>query len=343
MTRCHDRGRLAKMLMADSQAETTSSSNPAFDAIVVGGGPSGLSAATWLARYRRRTLLVDAGEHRNKHVDAAHGYLTRDGAAPQEILDAARRDLAAYDGARCVDGDVAAIEGSLGNFDVQLVDGRVYRALRIVLCTGVKDVFPDVEGFTNHYGASVFHCAACDGYESRDRDVVVLGWGDHVPGFALELLDWARSITIVTEGHRLEAESQDRRVLADHGVVIVEQNAVRLRGARGALEAVTLGDGTSVPCQMVFFSIDHEPRRALADALGCDHESKGCVVVDEHGETSVPGVYAAGDLVPGYQLIQVAAAKGTTAGVGCARSLRREPPLEGRPTRAPVVEEVLGI
>ena len=139
----------------------------AFDAVVVGGGPSGLSAATWLARYRRRTLVVDAGEHRNQCVEAAHGYLTRDGCNPQEILESARQDLLAYDAAACTSGHVKTIEGSIGDFTVTLTDRRVYTALRVVLCTGVTDEFPDVEGFATHYGASVFHCAACDGYESR--------------------------------------------------------------------------------------------------------------------------------------------------------------------------------
>ena len=163
-----------------------------------------------------------------------------------------------------------------------------------------------------------------------------------MPGFALELFDWARSVTVVTQGHRLEAESRHRHVLAEHGIAVVEQTVVSFHGDRGHLHAVMLDDGSRLGCQMAFFSIGHQPQRSLADGLGCEHEPSGCVIVDEHGETTVPGVYAAGDLVPGYQLIQVAAAKGTTAGVGCARSLRREPPLEGNPERVPVVEEVLG-
>jgi len=127
-------------------------------------------------------------------------------------------------------------------------------------------------------------------------------------------------------------------VLARHGIDVIEAPAIAFVGTRGALTGVQLGGGRELPCQLAFFSIAHHPRNQLAVGLGCELTPEGCVRVDEHGETTVPGVYAAGDLVPGYQLVQVAAAKGTTAGVGCAVSLREEPPLPGAPPRAPDVE-----
>ena len=313
-----------------------------WDAVVVGGGPAGLAAATWLARYRRRTLLVDAGEHRNRFVEQTHGYLTRDGASPAEILESACAGLDRYECVERRHGTVTAISGREGEFTVKLDDGDSVEAKRVVLATGVIDTLPAVSSVDEHYGASLFHCPSCDGYEARDCDVVVLGWSEHVAGFALELLDWAASVTIVTDGHRYEGDDDHRDALARHGVALVEVGAEALTGTRGDLRSVRLSDGRELSCQLAFFSIDHRPRAALADALGCEREGAGCVVVDEHGATTVPGVYAAGDLVPGYQLIQVAAAKGTTAGVGCAQSLRSEPPAAGGPRRAPDVPEVLG-
>lgn len=292
-----------------------------WDAIVVGGGPAGLAAATWLARYRRRTLVIDAGEHRNQHVSHTHGYLTRDVATPRELLDAARTDLRSYAEVELSSGTVTAIHGSSGRFRVE-TDGPTHHARRIVLATGVVDVLPEVENVMEHYGESLFHCPSCDGYEARDRDVVVLGWSEHVCGFALSLLDWASSVTLVTDGHRFEGDHDQRELLAVNGVTVLEQRAAALIGARGDLQAVRLSDGTDVKSQLAFFSIAHEVRNQLAHSLGCRLSEEGCVLVDEHGETSVAGVFAAGDLVPGYQLVQVAAAKGTTAGLGCAESLR---------------------
>jgi thioredoxin reductase len=309
-----------------------------YDAIVIGGGPAGLAAATWLARYRRRTLVIDAGEHRNKLVSHTHGYLTRDGATPSELLDGARADLAHYPDVEVVHDEVTSVSGS---FVVETRTGARHQAHRLVLATGVVDELPRVDGVREHYGESLFHCPACDGYEARDRDIVVLGWNEHVAGFALSLLDWARSVTLVTDGHTFEGDRTHRAALAENGVAVVEAGARELVGTRGDLRGVWLSSGDVLPCQLAFFSIAHHPRNALARSLGCDVTDEGCVVVDEHGETSVPGVFAAGDLVPGYQLVQIAAAKGATAGVGVAESLRAEPPLPGGPERAPEVIEEL--
>ena len=292
-----------------------------WDVIIVGGGPAGLAAATWLARYRRRTLLIDAGDHRNKHVGHTHGYLTRDGATPSELLETACADLDDYRHVERRSGTVDAITGESGSFRVA-IDGEALRARRIVLATGVVDELPRVDGVHEHYGESLFHCPSCDGYEARDRDVVVLGWSEHVCGFALTLLDWAASVTLVTDGHRFEGDQDQRDLLAANGITVVEQDATALVGTRGDLRAVRLSDGAEVRAQLAFFSIAHHVRNQLAAALGCETSAEGCVLVDERGETTVPGVFAAGDLVPGLQLVQVAAAKGTTAAIGCAESLR---------------------
>ena len=310
--------------------------------MVVGGGPAGLAAATWLARYRRRTLVVDAGEHRNKLVDETHGYLTRDGASPRELLDAARRDLARYPHVSTLADEVVAIGGALGEFTVATAAGATHRALRVVLATGVVDELPRVDGVDLHYGAGLFHCPSCDGYEGRDRDVVVLGWNEHVCGFALALLDWAASVTLVTDGHTFEGDPEHREALARNGIAVLETGAASFEGSRGDLTGVRLTDGTVLPCQLAFFSIAHHPRNELATSLGCAVNEEGCIVVDDRAATTVPGVFAAGDVVPGYQLVQVATAKGTTAGVACAESLRAEPPLPGGPPRAPDVEDEVG-
>lgn len=317
-------------------------STETWDVAVIGGGPSGLAAATWLGRYRRRTVVFDHGQHRNRSVEQSHGYLGMDPASPAEILEAARAGVDRYEGVERRSLEVTAVRGELNAFEVEAIDGSCVESLRLVLATGVRDVKPEIEGFDEHYGASVFHCPSCDGLEAGDRDVVALGWSEDVAGFAMELLDWAASVTVVTDGHRFEGDEQRREALSRNGIRLVEEDARAFVGTRGDLRGVRLGTGEELPCTLAFFSIDHKPRSPFADALGCGTDDDGSLVVDEHGETTVPGVYAAGDITPGYQLLQVATAKGTTAGVGCARSLRHETPLPGAPSRAPVVEEELG-
>jgi thioredoxin reductase len=291
------------------------------DAIVVGGGPAGLAAATWLARYRRTVLVLDSREHRNRWADATHGYLGRDPVAPAELLARARAELLAYPTAEvCHTRAVEAAPDGHGGFEVATDAGR-FSARRLVLATGVRDELPQVGGFLEHYGASVFHCPSCDGYEASGRQVVAIGWNEQVAGFALHLLDWASQVTVVTDGHGFEGDARHRRLLEGHGVAVREETALELVGARGDLRALRLAGGERIDCQLAFFSIAHHPLTGLGDQLGCERDKDGYLVVDAEGATSVPGVYAAGDVTPGLQLIQVAAGSGAVAGVACARSL----------------------
>jgi thioredoxin reductase len=294
------------------------------DAVVVGGGPSGLSAAMWLARYRLAVTVVDSQEWRSAQVEHSHGYLGRDPQTPTELLERGREELLAYPDARYQVGSVTAIrrcEGGRfdGTFEVDLAGVlSPLRTRALVLATGVVDQLPQVEGFTEHYGASAFHCPACDGYEARDRDVVALGWEPQLAGFAGTLQTWARSVTVVTDGRRYEG---DRKVLTEQGVQLIEESASALLGPRGALRAVQLESGREIACDLLFFSVAHTPRCSLAESLGCRLDDDGYVLVDSGGRASTPGVYAAGDLVPGVQLVAVASAKGVVAGVAAAQDL----------------------
>jgi thioredoxin reductase len=312
------------------------------DAVVVGGGPAGLSAATWLARYRRSVVVLDSGEYRNRWVARSHGYLGADPQDPMRLLERAREDLGRYETVQLRQARATRVERDRAGRFVVTTEGGDLVALRLVLATGVVDQFPEVDGFLHHYGASVFHCPTCDGYEARDRRVVVLGWSEHVAGFALGLLDWAAEVTVVTEDRPFEGEARHREALARNGVALVEDDAVAFEGDRGDLRAVHLASGVRLPAELVFFSIAHHPRSDLAVQLGCALTPEGCLVVDDEGCTTVPGVYGAGDVTPGIQLAAVAAGTGTVAGVSCAASLRGEPGAPSSPDPAPDPDAEVG-
>lgn len=288
------------------------------DAVVVGGGPAGLAAASWLGRYRRSVVVVDSEEYRSGAVERSHGYLGRDPQTPRELLARGRDEVCAYPTAQIRPGRVThVVRREDGLFAV----GDDLVCHRLVLACGVQDAFPEVEAFDTHYGISVFHCPACDGYEARDRDVVALGWDPHLVGFSTTLLNWARSVTVVTNGRQFQGDEACRVMIADNGNELVEDDAVRLLGKRGDLRGLELQSGRVIATSLVFFSVAHTPRTDLAAALGCALDEGGYVVVDAEGQTSVPGVFAAGDLTPGLQLVQCAAAGGALAGVGAAQSL----------------------
>lgn len=305
------------------------------DAVVVGGGPAGLAAATWLGRYRRDTVVVDSGEYRAASVESSHGYLARDPQQPMQFLQTAREQIVGYDSVSYRRGRVASADRDGDRFLLRLDDGESLSALRLVLATGVADACPELEGFAEHYGASAFHCPACDGHEAQDRDVVAYGWDERLVGFATSLLDWARRVTVLTDGRRFDGDEGCRSLLARYDVEVVEEPARRMLGSRGDLRGVELDDGRVVPASLLFFSVDHRPRTDLGVALGCRLDQDGYLDTDVSGRTSVEGVYAAGDVAPGLQLVQVAAAQGTAAGVAAALSLQGEPGSPLSPTPAP--------
>ena len=306
------------------------------DVVVIGGGAAGLAAASWIGRYRRSVVVVDSEEYRAGMVDRSHGYLGRDPQTPLDLIARGREEVCAYPTAEFRFRRVEQLrrrEDGLFAVDDDLL------AHRLVLACGVQDVFPKVKGLATHYGAGVFHCPACDGYEARDKDVIALGWDPHLVGFSHTLLNWARSVTVVTNGHAFQGDDACRTLLADHAVELVEQDAAQFVGERGDLQGLELADGRVLPTQLVFFSITHNPRNQLAEALGCEIDDEGYVPVDQEGKTSVDGVYAAGDLTPGLQLVQVSAGSGAIAGVGAAQSLfgQRGAPTSPDPAPDPTV------
>lgn len=306
------------------------------DVVVVGGGPAGLAAASWLGRYRRSVVLLDSQEYRSGRVERSHGYLGRDPQKPTELLERGRQEVLEY--------PTVQIRQRRARTIVRRDDGRFevdddLLAHRLVLACGVKDAFPQVEGFDEHYGASVFHCPSCDGYEARDRHVIALGWDPHLVGFAETLKNWAASVTVVTNGIRFQGDESCRTELAHHQIDLLESDVVRFLGSRGELKGVELDGGDVLDASMVLFSVAHEPRVELGLSLGCELDDERYLAVNSKGLTSVPGVYAAGDVTPGLQLVSVAAASGVVAGVACAHSFFGQTGAPTSPEPAPATEQ----
>ncbi|MDQ4145142.1 MAG: NAD(P)/FAD-dependent oxidoreductase [Actinomycetota bacterium] len=310
------------------------------DTIVCGGGAAGLSAATWLGRYRRKTLVLDTQKQRNRYTQSAHGYLGSDGMSPDALLDAALKDLERYNtvDVRTTPAESARREGE--DFIVSAGDEEI-RCRRLLLATGVEDEFPRVQHFEEFYGKTIFHCSCCDGYEASDMSVAAIGWSAHVAGFALDLLDWGARVVLLTDGRSFEGDETCRSALGRHHVEMFEEPVAEVLGSGDVMEGLRLEDGRVIECDRAFFSIAHKPRTQLAKQLGCEIDDEGYVAIDEHGETSVSGVYAAGDVTPGEQLLQTATAQGAVAGIACAMSLRGEYTSPAAPKPGPDPEKEL--
>jgi len=297
-----------------------------YDCIVVGAGPAGLSASLFLARYLRRTLTFHHNSPRNEYAHGVHGFLGHHGIRPLELL-ARGRDEVTNHGGLIVEACVNAVEKvSAECFRVfagaEGADAKVFKAQRLLLATGLRDLTPDCPGFREFYGSSVFHCPDCDGYEVRDKRVAVLVNGDNAAGFTTNLLTWTRDITLLTD--RSEISDSDRETLATLNVPIRTEAVAGLEGDQSTrqLERVLFSEGEPLECEALFFNLGTKLATNFHETLGCRLDvDSGLVWVDETRQTSVEGVYAAGDMTPFSQLAVVAAAEGAMAAIHIHRSL----------------------
>ncbi|MFG3588676.1 NAD(P)/FAD-dependent oxidoreductase [Streptomyces sp. NPDC047990] len=288
-----------------------------YEAVVVGGGAAGLSAALVLGRARRRTLLVDAGEPRNAPAAHLQGYLTRDGMPPAEFLALGRAEVARYGVEQVRDRAVDVTRHGAGEFHVTLASGRTAHARRLVLATGLADELPAVPGVAERFGRDVLHCPYCHGWEVRDEAFGVLAATPASVHQALMVSQWSKDVTLfLHEVAEAELSHDDRRRLAAAGVAVVPGEVAGLVVEEDRLTGVRLGDGSVHARSVVFVAPRAVPRNDLFTRLGAELRETPFgtyPVVDETGLTTVPGVWAAGNAVGFAEQVVNAAGAGYRA------------------------------
>lgn len=296
-----------------------------YDCIVIGAGPAGLSASLFLARYLHRTLTFHHNSPRNEYAHGVHGFLGHHGIRPGELL-ARGRDEVTDHGGLIIEACVTAVERvAPERFRVVAGNERFFEARRLLLATGLRDLTPDCPGFREFYGWSVFHCPDCDGYEVKDKRVAVLAYDKNATGFTRNLLTWTRHITLLTDNH--EISNDDRAELASLDVEVRTEAVVALEGDESTrqLQRVVFAEGEPLECDALFFNLGTELATNFHETLTCRLDPEcGLVWVDDTQQTSVEGLYAAGDITPQSQLAVVAAAEGAMAAIHIHRSLISE-------------------
>ena len=300
--------------------------NDLYDCIVIGAGPAGLSASLFLARYLRRTLTFHHNSPRNEYAHGVHGFLGHHGIRPGELL-AKGRDEVTQHGGLIIEACVTAVE-TVGPEHFRVVAGangneeKAFEARRLLLATGLRDLTPDCPGFHEFYGSSVHHCPDCDGYEVKDKRVAVLSHNHNSVAFATNLLTWTKHVTLLTDNH--EISNKDRAKLADLGIPLRTETVVALEGDKRTrqLERVLFSHGEPLECDALFFNLGTKLATDFHETLGCRLDPDCDLLwVDDTQQTSVKGVYAAGDVTPHSQLAVVAAAEGAMAAIHIHRSL----------------------
>lgn len=300
-----------------------------WDCVVVGAGAAGLSAALVLGRARRRTLVVDADGQSNRVADGIGGLLGQDTRPPLDFYAAGRAELAAYPSVELRLETVVSGERSGDGFALELADGSTETARRILLATGMDYRHPALSGIEERWGRSVFHCPFCHGWEHRDGPLGVLDRGAAGVDRSLLLRGWSDDITLYADGDPgLEPEEADRLAVA--GVAVDERPVAGLRGPDGTLTSVTFVDGGERACTGLLVPVTLHQRSGLAEQLGAAINEPVPLVadgitVDARFATSVPGLFAAGDVGAVMPSVANAIASGSTAAAAVVQSLMAAP------------------
>jgi len=318
--------------VSEVRADGHASDEP-YDVVVIGAGPAGLSAALNLTRARMRVLVVDSDRPRHAATMVSHGFLTRDGVPPHELRRLAREEVERYPEAEVLRrSSVASIDietnavHSVPRFLTRITGrtpalSRTVRSRTVLVATGLRETLPSVPGIRGFYGMSLFSCVACDGYEMGSRPLALIGETDDLFRRALLVAQWSPAVTVFTNAvARLSASEETD--LGHRGIRVERRRIEELEGDRGSLTAVRLQGGDRVPVTGGFVRPVWHPIVDFLSTLDPDMDGSGHLVTDRDGRTSLPGIYAAGDVTaPGPQQLIIAAGAGARSAASITHDL----------------------
>lgn len=291
------------------------------DAVIVGGGFAGLAAATYLARARRSVCVIDTGQPRNRFAEASHGFLGQDGSDPRRILETARAQLAAYPSVEMLDDEAVQAHADGDGFRVLLAGGAELAASKLILAFGLRDILPEIPGLRERWGKTVLHCPYCHGFEFSDRALGVLYRTPMSVPQALLIAEWGAT-TLYLNGADLDP--LDAETLARRGVAVEPGAVTRLEGDGPTLSSIVFEDDRRRPVEALYIAPQSCLSSPLAEQLRVAIEDSPfgpLIGTDENKMTSVPGVYAAGDIARAPHSVSWAVADGVTAGTSAHRAL----------------------
>jgi thioredoxin reductase len=298
--------------------------NTVIDCAIIGGGPAGLNAALILGRARRNVLLFDNDNPRNAVTQESHGFITRDGIKPKEFREIARKELGKYPSVVYLKREVITVIKNK-EFEVVTSEREKYYSKAIIISTGLKDILPGIENISDFYGKSLFHCPYCDGWELRDKPLVVI-IGDQVQGFHFiqTIYNWSKDLIVLTNG-KVFQDLEQKNFIRHKGIRIIENKIKKFEGGNGQMEKIVFDNGESVLRKGGFVMPQLIQSSDFGKQLGCEYNSLGGISVDSFGRTNVQGVYAAGDasVINPAQII-IAAAEGVRAAAGVNTDLTQK-------------------
>ena len=287
-----------------------------YDCVIVGGGPAGLSAAIYLARFNRNVLVVDKKAGRSSFAEVNENYLGFPTGIPARKLRRLGKQQAERFGAEFTIDEVVSAKRIKSEFRVE-GENDIYRGRTIIIATGVVDLFPEFEHYKEYVGKSLFWCITCDGYKTRNKRVVIIGKNDEAAVTCMQFLNFTKKLVFVTNCSQKECNVSEKRltILQKAGIPIVYGQITGVQGKNGMIKTVELDKGRAIPADFMFNQQGAKPLSKVARSLGVVCNGVGYVLIDEEQRTNVPFVYAAGDVTKAYsQQIVTAAYEGAAAG-----------------------------
>ncbi|GEK34578.1 NAD(P)/FAD-dependent oxidoreductase [Kurthia sibirica] len=284
-----------------------------YDCIIIGGGPAGLNAALVLGRSRRNVLIFDSNEPRNAVTNESHGYLTRDGITPSEFREIGYKEILKYPTVEHKSEKVTVVE-KIGNHFLIVTENNTVKTRKVLISTGLKEILPDLKGLKDKYGKSLFYCPYCDGWELRDRPLIVISENPGVHHLAKLLYNWSKDLIVCTNGQQNIFSEEQEQQLSSKNIRVITKEIAALHGDNGQLEEVEFSDGNRINRTGGFIIPKWFNQLKFSENLGYDVNEHGAILTDNFGTSTVPGLFAAGEAATGTPtLLIISAASGSIA------------------------------
>ncbi len=297
-----------------------------FDCMIIGAGPAGLSASLVLGGARRKVAVFDDGTNRNRVTQESHGFITRDGIKPQEFKDLGFDDLKKYPSVSIFNTTVTEIikEPTSERFKIKTKNGHEYLTEKIILATGVQEVFPAIPAIRTYYGKSLFSCPYCDGWELRDKPLVIIAEKeDHALHLAKLVYNWSKDLIVATNGNEMSTVGIEQ--LQQRGIKVMTEPILKLQGEDGYLQQVEFKSGEIIARTGGFVVPSFYRPNKFVEQIGCESTELGAAVTDGAGRTTVKNVYIAGETEKaGPSSLLYAAADGSKAAFAVNMDLTME-------------------
>ncbi|EDM43394.1 alkyl hydroperoxide reductase, F52a subunit [unidentified eubacterium SCB49] len=294
-----------------------------FEVIIIGGSYAGLSSAMALGRSLRKTLIIDAGKPCNKQTPYSHNFLTQDGRTPKEISEIGKNQVAKYNTVKFYNGLAVSGKRSKNGFEITTLKGDIFTASKLIIATGIKDLMPEINGFSECWGISVVHCPYCHGYEIQNKKTAVIANGEKAIHLVSLVNNLTKDITLITSGNK-DFDEIKLEKLKNNNIKIIDKEISEIEHHNGQLEKIIFKDGSIEDFECAYAPIPFEQNSNIPKELGCEFTENGHIKVNFMQKTTQEGIFACGDNSTMMRSIALAVSSGNVSGAVINSELTEE-------------------